>query len=126
MSWFKSFLARHAAHSPTTKIGSDGDGDGDDSGLSCFPDSRPILIVSHGAYLTALLPLLLNPSKAWNITPGPRVDLGAHCLNTSIMRVRLRPPDGPGKWSGVVESWGDVEHLAGLDEEDLDIADDVR
>jgi hypothetical protein len=42
------------------------------------------------------------------------------------MRVRLRPPDGPGKWSGVVESWGDVEHLAGLDEEDLDIADDVR
>jgi hypothetical protein len=121
VSWFKSFLARHAPHDTTTTINGSVP-----SPSPYFPDSRPILIVSHGAYLTALLPLLLNPSKAWNITPGPHADLGAHCLNTSIMRVRLRPPDGSGKWSGVVESWGDVEHLEGLDEEDLDIADDVR
>jgi probable phosphoglycerate mutase len=108
-------------------------------------DAEPkILVVSHGAYLSSLLPLLLTPSKTWTITAAPDVDLKAHCQNTSIMRVRLRPPvrkgtagemngasgssgrDKGNKWVGVVESWGDVEHLAGLWEKDLDVADDVR
>lgn len=104
--WFAHFLALHE----TT------------------PDAT-VLVVSHGAYLSALLGVLLSPP--YSLT-AKGVDLGKHCLNTCVMRVKVKFSPGesesekaPGRWSGRIVAWGDAEHL-GDQARDIGVADDLR
>lgn len=80
----------------------------------------PVLIVSHGAYIHALLRIL---SRWSGFYIAPEIDQNDRCSNTSIMRVRCWTDDR--KWWGIVETWADVDHLAGMIDEDLGVADDV-
>jgi len=64
---------------------------------------------------------------------SPDVDYRLNCLNTSIMRVRCERLDGGVSgvmrrgWKGVVECWGQVEHLRVVEKENVikEVVDDV-
>ena len=106
IAWFKSFLDAHTS-----------------SKASMIECSEPIvLIVSHGAYMTTFLSVLLSPIFLFALAPD--VDRTRSCANTSIMRVRCMEKSG--KWEGVIESWAEVGHLKELLKKDLEIADDIR
>lgn len=100
---------------------------------------RKILVVSHGAYMKALLGVLIAPPFSFTLAEG--VDIRESVWNTSIMRVRIRlDPGGSGgndgqkagvsseiMWKGEIQSWGDVRHLEHDGEwEDVGVADDVK
>ena len=74
------------------------------------PSSTVVLCVSHGAYLTQLLKILLSPEM--NFAPPPTSHLRCHCVNTCVMRLDVAF-DGE-RWSGRVLSWGEADHLHGL------------
>jgi hypothetical protein len=98
---------------------------------------RTALVVSHGAYMKALLHVLTHPSFGFAFDVKEGVDVREQCWNTSIMRVRVRVQDtagetaengqrGEARWKGKVLSWGDVRHLEQEGEwEDVGVADDV-
>lgn len=67
--WFTSFLASQPPSSPSDP-------------------ERKVLVASHGAYLTTLLSILLNPPLSYAATAN--VDVRASCYNTSIMEVHIR------------------------------------
>lgn len=94
-----------------------------ETALPAEPDEPKILCVSHGAFLSTLLAILV--SKDIGFQAGPNVDTSKHCLNTSIMRVRATYDKEAGEWDGEVLSWGEVYHLDGVDS-GIPIADDVR
>ncbi|ORY24879.1 histidine phosphatase superfamily [Naematelia encephala] len=106
--WFQSFLASHLSAANAAE--------------STDPEPT-ILIVSHGAWLGSFLSVLVL-SLGFKLADG--VDGNRNCLNTSIMRVRCWADEGE-KWHGTVLSWGEVEHLAGMmDQERLAVQDDVK
>ncbi|KAL7423355.1 hypothetical protein Q5752_002658 [Cryptotrichosporon argae] len=148
--WLASFLAAHVpSPSPSSAPG---------PGPVVEPEPI-VLVLSHGAYLSALLRVLLSPPVSLRAAAG--LNLKQHCFNTSIMCVRFEyvGPLAPGVragrarawgdgcwrskkesagapkaeakawhgWTGVVETWADVAHLAGLDDPDAarDVADDL-
>jgi broad specificity phosphatase PhoE len=88
-AWFTGFLASHR----------DTDSDGS------------ICIVSHGAYITTFVALLLS-SHYFRFERGDNVDMRAGCHNTSIMKVECRYQPDRGRWEGKVLSFGDVDHIA--------------
>lgn len=82
-----------------------------------------VLVVTHGAWLSNFVRLLMSPVYHFNVREG--VNLGLPCANTSIMVVNCEWKDG--RWNGVIEDWGNVNHLADvLDKEVQEVADDVR
>jgi broad specificity phosphatase PhoE len=104
--WLQSFLAAHVPGQPGT------------------PDpSATILVVSHGAYLSALLGSLL--SQPISFVPDQGVDAKKHCLNTCVMRVQADYDEVAGMWRGAILSWGEVDHL-GDQAKDIGVADDLR
>lgn len=94
-------------------------------------DAGPICIVSHGAYITTLVSLLLS-ERHFAFSQGSKVNLRKHgCYNTSIMRVQCDHDEATGKWTGEVQTWGDIEHLKGIHKDtngghSTRIADDVK
>ncbi|KAL1408159.1 hypothetical protein Q8F55_004963 [Vanrija albida] len=118
-AWFRAFLASHAP-------GEHSGGEGKSAHTTPIPD-RVVLVVSHGAYLSALLAVLLGREFAFSRAPG--VDTGATCFNTCITRVRVRhdAAGGVDAWSGTVESYAESGHLAPETMgRRLGVADDVR
>ncbi|BEJ17118.1 hypothetical protein CspHIS471_0605190 [Cutaneotrichosporon sp. HIS471] len=102
--WAEGFFAEHASASTD----------------SSEPEPT-VLIVSHGAYLSALLGALLSPPLSFSVARG--VDTHKPCLNTSVMRVRANF-DGK-KWRGEIQSWANVDHMGGR-EQRLGVSDDLR
>lgn len=109
--WAEAFFASH------TRDGK--------KGLSpSLSDPEPtILCVSHGAYLSALLGVLLSPPFSFAVGPG--VDIKKSCLNTSLMRVRVHYDEDTNKWVGEILSWAEVTHMGGR-EQKLGVSDDIR
>ena len=91
--------------------------------LSTSSPDGTVLVLSHGAFLAALLAILLSPP--FSFTPSPGLDTRRHCLNTSIMRVKCWKEGKEEKWVGEVLTWGQVDHLDGMWEK-VGVADDVR
>lgn len=116
-AWFKEFLASHAP-------GEHRSGASATSSAASTPiPDRAVLVVSHGAYLSALASVLV---REFNFPPAPGVDMGATCYNTCITRVRVRH-DAVDGWSGVVESYAETGHLSDVTRgRKLGVADDVR
>lgn len=106
LGWMNDFLATHV-----------------EAGQGPNPDEPVILCVSHGAYLSTLFGLLLSPEFKFAAAPG--IDKSRHCLNTSVMRVRVTYDPKEGEWDGEVLSWGEVCHLDGV-ESGIPVADDIR
>lgn len=81
-----------------------------------------VLVVTHGAWLSNFVRLLTSPVYHFGVRDG--VNLGLPCGNTSIMVVSCEWKDG--RWNGVIEDWGNVNHLMDvLGEEVQEVADDV-
>lgn len=93
-SWFQVFLAAH-------QDVEDRDG--------------PICIVSHGAYITTFVSLLLSPHY-FSFSRGEGLDIRRGCYNTSIMKVECVYQPREGRWTGTVLSFGDIQHLAELED----------
>lgn len=111
--WAQDFLASHIA---------EGQKGGDPSPAAA--DREPtILCVSHGAYLSALLGVLLSPP--FSFAASPAVDAKKPCLNTSVMRVRARYNPESERWVGEILSWAEVGHMQGL-EQKIGVSDDIR
>lgn len=92
---------------------------------------KNVLVLSHGAYLTAMLSVIVQPPFSFAIARN--VDVRQSCYNTSIMKVHLTPKKvsgGEGKkkskieWDGVIESWADIEHL-NEKKDPVGVADDI-
>lgn len=109
-AWFKAFLASHAVpEEARPKAGTDN------------LDEPRILILSHGAWIAGFCRVILSDVIRGKVARG--VDLHAHLLNTSLMKVRC--VQGKKGWSIELLSFGDMLHLAGTKEPDLEVADDV-
>ncbi|WWD21918.1 hypothetical protein CI109_106406 [Kwoniella shandongensis] len=118
IQWFDSFLASHEPEAPLPQ----------NHLFNHFsrhssPPEPNILIVSHGAWLSFFLSLILSPTYGFTLSKG--VDPKLPCYNTSLMVVGCKWIDG--KWKGSVDDWGDISHLRDMMEEEVrDVADDVR
>jgi len=109
-AWFKAFLAAHAvAEEHRPKAGKDD------------LDEPRILVLSHGAWIAGFCRVILSDVIRGKVARG--VDLQAHLLNTSIMKVRC--VQGKKGWSVELLSFGDMSHLQDTEEPDLEVADDV-
>lgn len=91
------------------------------------PPSGPICVVSHGAYITTLVSLLLS-EQCFGFKRGSKVNLRNGCHNTMIMKVECVYVQESGRWEGEVLSWGDIEHLRGIKRvhHSSKVADDVK
>lgn len=117
--WVKGFLATHApAYSPSVPAAQAALTDGDKSGEG---EEEKILIISHGAYISALYTVLITQfgfrSKNVKQTHG--------CANTCIMRIRV-DYDENGKYAGEILSWNETPHLANVKGTKNKVDDDVR
>lgn len=82
-----------------------------------------VLVVTHGAWLSNFIRLLTSPIYHFSVRES--VNLGLPCANTSIMVVSCEWDNG--EWNGIIEDWGNVNHLLDvLGEEVQEVADDVR
>ncbi|WVF70436.1 hypothetical protein IAT40_005226 [Kwoniella sp. CBS 6097] len=143
--WFDSFLATHEPPDPlpsypailTTSPSAPRNGTHnhpgsqlDNHSSSHKPDEtdngeKIILIVSHGAWLSAFFHLLA--SKYYNCRVASTVDKRLSCYNTSLMVVRCFYSERRRQWDGKIEVWADIEHLRDMmDEEVKEVTDDVR
>lgn len=114
--WVKGFLAQHApAYEPPEPAAA--------AGLSedTAPEEERILIISHGAYISALYAVLITQfgfkCKNAKQTTG--------CANTCIMRVRVDYDEG-GKYRGEILSWNETPHLGNVAGTKSKVDDDVR
>ncbi|WVQ76624.1 hypothetical protein IAR50_006297 [Cryptococcus sp. DSM 104548] len=112
MLWFDSLLGTHIPNPPPPP--------------GTPQDSDTILIISHGAWLSNFLHLLLSPSH-YKFIPDKHCNLKAPCLNTSVTVVYCEYDYGKKRWEGWVKDWADVSHLRDVHgEEVVGVADDVR
>jgi len=111
LHWLDTVLKGHTISKPPA-----------DTPASDLTDRPNVLIVSHGAWISNLIGLLMYKSMGIVVAPG--VDVKSHVLNTSVTKVRLwQTKDG---WRGEILSAGDISHLDGLNEPNLDVVDDVK
>ncbi|WVR04275.1 hypothetical protein IAU60_001275 [Kwoniella sp. DSM 27419] len=95
------------------------------SSSSRSSDTRIVMVVSHGAWISRFFQLLY--SAPYNFTLNRHVDPRQSCYNTSIMAVTLKYDVVEGKWNGCIESWADVEHLRGHWEQEVkEVTDDLK
>ncbi|WVQ97478.1 hypothetical protein IAU59_004592 [Kwoniella sp. CBS 9459] len=88
-------------------------------------DDKFVLIVSHGAWITAFFHLLA--SKYFNCRVSSSVDKRISCYNTSLMVVRCDYMADKAQWKGKIEAWADVAHLKDMMEQEVkEVTDDVR
>lgn len=114
--WVKGFLASHApAYEPPEPAAAVGIAD------DSAPDEERILIISHGAYISALYAVLIRDfgfrSRNAKQTTG--------CANTCIMRVRV-DYDEDGVYRGEILSWNETPHLGNVRGTKSKVDDDVR
>ncbi|TYJ58240.1 hypothetical protein B9479_001065 [Cryptococcus floricola] len=114
--WFDELLSTHIPPPPSATESKDRRSD---------QDADTIFVVSHGAWLSNFLRLLLSPAYDFKI--GKHCNYKAPCLNTSISVVYCDYDHVKKKWAGVVQTWAYVEHLRDVleKEEKVGIADDV-
>jgi hypothetical protein len=82
-----------------------------------------ILVVSHSAWIVSALKVMLSKPLSFKVMHG--VDLKAHLTNTCVMTVRIWQ-SSQGRWQGMISSFGDVRHLKGRKEPEVEAADLVQ
>lgn len=115
--WVKGFLASHGpTYEPPEPAAAAGLSDREVS-----PEEERILIISHGAYISALYAVLITQfgfkSKNAKQTTG--------CTNTCIMRIRV-DYDEEGRYKGEILSWNETPHLGNVKGTKSKVDDDVR
>ena len=114
LNWLDDVLKGHTVSKPPSDTTTSGT-------TSPGTDHPTILVLSHGAWISSLISLLMHKSMSTAVAPG--VDVKAHTLNTSVTKVRLwQTKDG---WRGEILSAGDVSHLGEVDVT-LGVADDLK
>lgn len=85
------------------------------------PEEERILIISHGAYISALYAVLITQfgfkSKNAKQSTG--------CANTCIMRIWI-DYDEEGRYKGEILSWNETPHLGNVRRTKSKVDDDVR